>query len=80
MQTIDLQTTQNVTIEYELATLGERTLAIIIDIVVVSIGYFLLTLLVTAAFDITWSAFQAGIFGFGRHGRTNGGAFARGRA
>ncbi|MEL7247686.1 MAG: RDD family protein [Bacteroidota bacterium] len=64
MQTIDLQTTQNVTIEYELATLGERTLAIIIDLVVVSVGYFLLTLLVTAAFDITWSAFQAGIFGF----------------
>ncbi len=64
MQTIDLQTTQNVTIEYELATLGERTLAIIIDMVVVSIGYFLLTLLVTAAFSITWSAFQVGIFGF----------------
>lgn len=64
MQTIDLQTTQNVTIEYELATLGERTLAIIIDLVVVSVGYFILTLLVTAAFDITWSTFQAGIFGF----------------
>lgn len=64
MQTIDLQTSQNVTIEYELATLGERILAVIVDLVVVSIGYFLLALLITAAFDVQWSDFQLGIFGF----------------
>lgn len=64
MQTIDLQTSQNVTIEYELATLGERALAVIVDVVVVSIAYLILALLITAAFDVTWSDFQIGIFGF----------------
>lgn len=63
MQTIDLQTSQNVTIEYELATTGERMLAVIVDMVVVGIGYFLLALLITAAFNISWSDFQIGIFG-----------------
>lgn len=63
MQTIDLQTSQNVTIEYELATTGERMLAVIVDIVVVGIGYFLFALLVTAAFNVGWSDFQIGIFG-----------------
>lgn len=64
MQTIDLQTTQNVTIEYELATLGERMLAVIVDLVAVSIGYFLLATLVTVAFDLVWSELQIRIFGF----------------
>lgn len=64
MQTIDLKTTQNVTIEYELATLGERMLAVIVDLIVVGIAYFLLAAIVTAAFNATWSGMQAGIFGF----------------
>ncbi len=64
MQTIDLKTTQNVTIEYELATLGERMLAVIIDLVTVGIGYFLLAALVTGAFGSAWSDVQVGIFGF----------------
>jgi uncharacterized RDD family membrane protein YckC len=47
MKTIDIRTTQNVTIEYELATLRERILAFFIDFVIVyiifSILYFTLT-------------------------------------
>ena len=35
MKTIDIRTTQNVTIEYELATLRERILAFFIDVVIV---------------------------------------------
>ena len=35
MKTIDIRTTQNVTIEYELATLRERILAFFIDFVIV---------------------------------------------
>lgn len=64
MQTIDLQTTQNVTIEYELATLGERMLAIIVDLVIVGISYSLLAAIIAAAFDTDWFDFQANIFGF----------------
>lgn len=64
MQTIDLRTTQNVTIEYELATLGERMLAVIVDLIVVSIGYFLLAAIISAAFDISWLGAQGNIFGF----------------
>jgi uncharacterized RDD family membrane protein YckC len=41
MQTIDIRTTQNVIIEYELATLLDRVLASIIDFVVIFIGYFI---------------------------------------
>ncbi|MCB0638190.1 MAG: RDD family protein [Lewinella sp.] len=50
MQTIELRTSQHVTIEYELATLGERILALLIDIVAVVGGYLLLLLFFYAAF------------------------------
>lgn len=42
MQTIDITTTQNVTIEYELATLRDRFLALLIDVMVVGTVYFIL--------------------------------------
>ena len=45
MQTIDLRTTQNVTIEYELASLRERLSAFLIDIVIVAFFYALFFLL-----------------------------------
>ena len=40
MQAIEIQTTQNVTIEYPIASIGERILGAIIDTVIV-IGYFI---------------------------------------
>ena len=42
MKTIDIRTTQNVTIEYELATLRERILAFFIDFVIVYVTFSIL--------------------------------------
>lgn len=42
MQTIDIRTTQNVTIEYELASLRERILAFIIDLLLIFLLYYIL--------------------------------------
>jgi uncharacterized RDD family membrane protein YckC len=42
VKTIDITTTQNVTIEYELASMRERALAWLLDLVVVVFGYILL--------------------------------------
>jgi uncharacterized RDD family membrane protein YckC len=50
MQTIDIRTTQNVTIEYELASLRERALAFFIDLLIVGAMYFLLLFLLLGAF------------------------------
>lgn len=50
MQTIDIRTTQNVTIEYELASLRERILAFFIDAIIVAAVYLLLILLLILAF------------------------------
>ncbi len=50
MQTIDIKTTQNVTIEYELASLRERILAFFIDAIIVLAIYLILVLLVILAF------------------------------
>lgn len=44
MKTIELQTTQNVTINYELALLRDRILAFVIDLVIVGFLAFVLTL------------------------------------
>ena len=41
-KTIEITTTQNVTIEYELAELRERMLAWLLDLVIVVFGYLLL--------------------------------------
>lgn len=42
MQTIDITTTQNVTIEYELASIRERIFAFFIDALIIICGYFIL--------------------------------------
>ncbi len=46
MKTIEIKTTQNVTIEYELATLWERFLAFLIDALCVAVMYIILSALV----------------------------------
>lgn len=50
MQTIDIKTTQNVTIEYELASLRERILAFFIDAIIVLAVFLILVLLTILAF------------------------------
>ena len=45
MQTIEIRTTQNVTIEYELATLRDRILAYLVDFLIVSVIYFFIVIL-----------------------------------
>ncbi len=46
MKTIDIKTTQNVAIEYELASLRERILAFLLDLLIYGLGYLLLVTLV----------------------------------
>lgn len=46
MQKIRIQTTQNVTIEYELASLGDRILATFIDMLIIAATYLVFFLLV----------------------------------
>lgn len=53
MQTIFIKTSQNVSIEYELATLWERLLALLLDIVIVYVANLILMTLVRAAFFAT---------------------------
>ena len=50
MQRIEIKTTQNVTIEYELASLRDRILAYIIDLTVIGIAYLILSLFFTSLF------------------------------
>ncbi len=57
MPTIDIRTTQNVTIEYELASLWERLVALIIDVVIVGTLNFFVASLVDSALG------RAGIMG-----------------
>ena len=59
MQTIDIRTTQNVTIEYELASLRERLLAFIIDVIIVAVLY--LVLFMTLLSTLRASLFQDSI-------------------
>ena len=53
MQNIAIQTTQNVTIEYELASLRDRILAYLIDFMVVSVAYIFLVMLVANLVDLS---------------------------
>ncbi len=50
-KTIEITTTQNVTIEYELAPLGERMLAWLLDWVIVILGYSLFYQLIALVFS-----------------------------
>lgn len=63
MQTIFIKTSQNVSIEYELATLWERLLALLLDMVIVYVGSLILISLLRAAFysDVD-SSIMMGIF------------------
>jgi uncharacterized RDD family membrane protein YckC len=54
VQTIDITTTQNVTIEYELASLRERILAWLLDLFVVVFGYLVVFQLVQIVFQGVW--------------------------
>jgi uncharacterized RDD family membrane protein YckC len=49
MQTIEIKTTQNVTIEYELASLWERGLATFIDLIIIVVGSVLVPALLGLA-------------------------------
>ncbi|MBL7825562.1 MAG: RDD family protein [Saprospiraceae bacterium] len=63
IKTIDITTTQNVTIEYQLASLRERMLAWLLDMFIVVFGYILLYQLSRLIFkdlwDWGWSVFWA---------------------
>lgn len=50
MKSIDITTTQNVTIEYEHASLRERILAYLLDALILTVGYFMFVLLLKAIF------------------------------
>lgn len=62
MPTIDIRTTQNVTIEYELASLWERMVALIIDVVIVAALDFLLVSLISSAISGGASSSMMGVF------------------
>ncbi|MEN0049633.1 MAG: RDD family protein [Bacteroidota bacterium] len=51
MKTIDIKTSQNVVIEYELAALRDRLLGAMLDILIVFGGYFTVLLLLLSATD-----------------------------
>lgn len=50
MQTIDITTTQNVTIQYELASLRDRVVAFIIDFLLVCVALMIIFLIFSSAF------------------------------
>ena len=58
-RTIDITTVQNVTIEYQLATAGDRILAFFLDSAIITIGTVLLLQLVRPLMetDNSWSLF-----------------------
>lgn len=60
-KTIEIRTTQNVTIEYELAGLRERFLAWMLDTAIVGFGYYLVIILIALVFeglgDMWWGIF-----------------------
>lgn len=68
-KTIEITTTQNVTIEYELAELRERILAWLLDLVIIVFGYLLLIQLLQTVFGnfmsmgMGWSVMM-GLFPF----------------
>ena len=64
MKTIDIRTTQNVTIEYELASLRERLLAFFIDLVIVYMAVLIIFFIFLSGFT---DAFLA-IGGYGLQG------------
>jgi uncharacterized RDD family membrane protein YckC len=64
MQTIEIRTTQNVVIEYELATLRERLLAYVLDALIFFVVYYLLFFLLMSTMLEVLSSWGDGIFTF----------------
>lgn len=64
MASIDLTTTQNVTITYELASLGDRVLAQFLDLGIVFISYYLLLLMFVAGFNTDLDGMLLTMLGF----------------
>lgn len=54
MQSIELQTTQNVTIEYQLASLSERIMAMVIDLAIIISAYLLIMAFFLALMNADW--------------------------
>ena len=50
MKNIEIKTTQNVVLEYELADLRDRILAFLLDLIILVIG-----ILILSAVDCSWS-------------------------
>ncbi len=65
-KTIEIRTTQNVTIEYELAGLRERALAWMLDMAIIVIGYYLIVILIMLIFGVVgdWWGVFLGMLGF----------------
>lgn len=61
MQTIEIRTTQNVTIEYELASLRDRMMAYFIDFLIVSVVYFFLVILLFNIFPNSMMESNSGL-------------------
>lgn len=57
MQTIDITTTQNVTIQYELASLQDRIIAFIIDFLILCVSILIISLLFLGAFQGAYQNF-----------------------
>ncbi|MFQ5445816.1 MAG: RDD family protein, partial [Saprospiraceae bacterium] len=51
MASIEIRTTQNVTIEYELASLRDRFFAFFADLVIYYLAYYLLWMILVSVFD-----------------------------
>ena len=64
MRTIDIRTTQNVTIEYELATVGDRIFAYMIDMLLIATVHTFLSSIFISAFNIEDEGMYAFIYVF----------------
>ena len=61
MKTIEIQTTQNVTIAYELASLRDRMVAYMIDFLIVSVVYFFLVIILLNLFSYSMMESGSGL-------------------
>lgn len=64
MRTIDIRTTQNVTIEYELATVTDRVFAYLIDMLIITTVHTIFFLLLFQLFEVEDEAIYSFVFVF----------------
>ncbi len=64
MRTIDIRTTQNVTIEYELATVSDRIFAYLIDMLIIATVHTFLSSIFISIFQVEDEGMYAFIYGF----------------